>query len=71
MPMEKVSVTLPTELVEEAKARAGEGGLSRFLAESLEQRIRNIKLLEAVAQFEAEYGVLDDGALERAKEWLP
>ena len=71
MPMEKVSVTLPTALVEEAKARAGEGGLSRFLADSLEQRIRSMNLLDAVAQFEAEYGVLDDDSLERAKKWLP
>ena len=71
MPMEKVSVTLPTELVEEAKARAGEGGLSRFLADSLEQRIRSLNLLEAVAQFEADYGVLDEATLAQARKWLP
>ncbi|HLQ34545.1 MAG TPA: hypothetical protein VK457_17820 [Chloroflexota bacterium] len=71
MAMEKVSVTLPAELVEEAKARAGEGGLSRFLAESLEQRIRGLKLLEAVEQFEAQYGAVDPETVEQAKQWLP
>ena len=71
MAMEKVSVTLPAELVEEAKARAGEGGLSRFLAESLEQRIRSLKLLEAVGEFEVQYGALDEKTLKRAKQWLP
>ena len=71
MAMDKVSVTLPRELAEEAKARAGEGGLSRFVAESLEARLRSLKLLEAVDAFEAQYGAIDDETLERARKWLP
>lgn len=69
--MEKVSVTLPAELVDEAKSLAGEGGFSRFVAYSLAQRLRSMKLLEAVKEFEARYGNLDDQTVGEARGWLP
>lgn len=69
--MEKVSVTIPSELVQAAKDLAGEGGLSRFVSESVEQRIRTLRLLEAINEFEAQYGEVDEQTREQARRWLP
>jgi len=71
MAMEKVSVTLPTKLVEEARCVAGEGGLSRFIAESLEEHLRHRWLWEAIHEFERQYGPITDEEREAAREWLP
>ncbi|MFI5269114.1 MAG: CopG family transcriptional regulator [Chloroflexota bacterium] len=71
MPMEKVSVTLPKKLLEQARCVAGAGGLSRFVAESLEGHLRHRFLAEAIAEWEKQYGPITDEELERASEWLP
>ncbi|HLG70173.1 MAG TPA: hypothetical protein VK009_07085 [Chloroflexota bacterium] len=71
MAMEKVSVTLPAELVAQARALAGAGGLSRFVAESLERNLRRAKLQEAIEEWEREYGPIEPEILEEMKQWLP
>ena len=71
MAMQKVSVTLPKELVDEARCIAGEGGLSRFVAESVEKNLKRHFLEEAIREWEKQYGPITDEELERAKEWLP
>jgi hypothetical protein len=56
MATEKVSVTLDVNLVEQARAAAGEGGLSAFLNTALARELQRARLTELLHEFEAEHG---------------
>jgi hypothetical protein len=68
--VQKVSVSLPSELTEAIRARTGAGGFSRYVAEAAQQRIRHELLGELLDELEAEYGPVDEaGVREALKEW--
>ena len=68
--VEKVSVSLPNELIQAIRARAGAGGFSRYVAEAAQERIRLDLLDDLSAELEAEYGPIDEtGVREAMKEW--
>jgi Arc/MetJ-type ribon-helix-helix transcriptional regulator len=68
--VEKVSVSLPSELTEAIRARTGAGGFSRYVAEAIQERIRLDLLDDLSAELEAEYGPIDEeGVREAMKEW--
>jgi Arc/MetJ-type ribon-helix-helix transcriptional regulator len=68
--VEKVSVSLPGELIEAIRARTGVGGFSRYVAEAVQERIRLDLLDDLSAELEAEYGPIDEeGVREAMKEW--
>ena len=63
----KVSVTLDEGLVVETKSRVGERGLSRFLNETLEQRLQRLRIMEMIRQFEEEDGPIPDDVWAEAE----
>jgi Arc/MetJ-type ribon-helix-helix transcriptional regulator len=68
--VEKVSVSLPSELTEAIRARTGAGGFSRYVAEAIQERLRLDLLDDLSAELEAEYGPIDEeGVREAMKEW--
>ena len=68
--VEKVSVSLPSELIQAIRARTGAGGFSRYVAEAVQEHIRLDLLDDLSAELEAEYGPIDeDGVREAMKEW--
>lgn len=68
--VQKVSVSLPSELTEAIRARTGAGGFSRYVTEAVQQRIRHELLGELLDELEAEYGPIDEeGVREAMKEW--
>ena len=68
--VEKVSVSLPSELTEAIRARTGAGGFSRYVAEAIQNRIRHDLLGDLLDELEAEYGPIDEaGVREAMKEW--
>jgi hypothetical protein len=68
--VEKVSVSLPSELIQATRARTGAGGFSRYVAEAIQERIRLDLLDDLSAEMEAEYGPIDEeGVREAMKEW--
>lgn len=68
--VEKVSVSLPRELVEAIRLRTGAGGFSRYVAEAIQERLRLDLLDDLSAELAAEYGPIDDeGVREAMKEW--
>ncbi|MDE3077289.1 MAG: hypothetical protein KGJ86_17880 [Chloroflexota bacterium] len=66
MAVKKISVSLPEELVEEAKQLVGSGGMSGLLAESLERELRSRRLKEAFDWFDKQYGSPGQDDIERA-----
>jgi Arc/MetJ-type ribon-helix-helix transcriptional regulator len=68
--VEKVSVSLPSELIQAIRARTGAGGFSRYVSDAVQDRIRHDLLGDLLDELEAEYGPIDEaGVKEAMKEW--
>jgi hypothetical protein len=70
MKVQKVSLTLPSDLLEEARGYAPEGNLSAYVAEGLRQRVQSDRLARYLREIDAECGPLTDEEIESARrEW--
>jgi Arc/MetJ-type ribon-helix-helix transcriptional regulator len=68
--VEKVSVSLPSELIQAIRNRTGTGGFSRYVAEAIQERVRLDLLDDLSAELEAEYGPIgEEGVREAMKAW--
>jgi Arc/MetJ-type ribon-helix-helix transcriptional regulator len=66
----KVSVSMPEELAEAVRTRTGTGGFSRYVTDAVQEQIRQDLLDDLAADFEAEYGPIDEDLVEQARrEW--
>jgi hypothetical protein len=67
----KVSVTLPTSLLERIKAKVGDRGVSRYVAHALESEERRDALRSWLAAQDAEFGPIPPDVMEEVRrEWL-
>jgi len=67
----KVSVTLPTSLVERIKTRVGARGVSRYIAHALEAEERREALRAWLTEQDLEYGPLPADVMAQVRgEWL-
>ena len=67
----KISITLPTPLLERIKARVGARGLSGYIADALEAEERRAGLRQWLAEQETEFGPIPDSVLEETgRQWL-
>jgi len=70
MKVRKVSLTLPSDLVDEARGYAAEGSLSAYVTEGLRRRVLSDRLGRYVRELDAESGLLTREELEVARdEW--
>jgi hypothetical protein len=68
--VKKVSVSMPEELTEAVRARAGTGGFSRYVTEAVSREIRHDLLGELLDELDAEYGPVPEELIEQAgREW--
>jgi hypothetical protein len=66
----KVSVSMPEELTDAVRARTGVGGFSRYVTDAVQEQVRLDLLDDLAAEFEAEYGPVDEELVEQAmREW--
>jgi hypothetical protein len=68
---EKVSVTLPRELVASARRRAGSGGFSAYLAEGLRLAEHMADLDEFLTAREAAHGPIPDDLMQEVRKAWP
>jgi hypothetical protein len=66
-----VSATLDAERVQEARARAGSGGLSKYLDEALALRLQHDRLADLEHELEGEFGPIPEDSRRRiaAMKW--
>jgi hypothetical protein len=64
--IEKISISLPAELVAEARTYAG-GNLSAYVADSLRRRILADRLGTYLDELDAEFGALTEDELAEAR----
>jgi hypothetical protein len=68
--VQKVSVSMPSELVEAIRAETGAGGFSRYVTDAAQRRLRREGLRRLLDELEAEYGPVDEAGVQEAmKEW--
>jgi hypothetical protein len=67
----KVSVSMPEELADAVRARAGTGGFSRYVSEAVEREIRHERLGELLDELEAEYGPVPPVVREQTRRMWP
>lgn len=58
--MPRLTVTLPADLVEEVQARAERGNASSWIAPAVAERLARERLSAAIAEYDAEAGVITD-----------
>lgn len=72
--MPRLTVTLPGDLVEEVRARAGRGGVSSWIAQAAAERLGRERLAAAIAEYEADAGPITDQDIAAARArtaWPP
>lgn len=68
--VQKVSVSMPSDLVEAIRAETGTGGFSRYVTDAAQRRFRRDGLRKLLDELGAEYGPIDEeGVREAMKEW--
>jgi hypothetical protein len=70
MTSENVVVAFETELLDEARARVGEDGLSPFANEALRYYLQALRIRELEAEFAARYGPISDDMTARVSRAL-
>ena len=72
--MPRLTVTLPSDLLAEVRARAGRGGVSSWMAEAAADRLARERLAAAIAEYEAAAGSITDADIAAARArtaWRP
>lgn len=72
--MPRLTVTLPGDLVNEVRARAGRGGVSAWMAQAAAERLGRDRLAAAIAEYEADAGPITDEEIAAARTrtaWRP
>ncbi|HWD79510.1 MAG TPA: hypothetical protein VG497_11520 [Kribbella sp.] len=67
---DKLSVTIPTDLAEELRSRAGRGNVSAYVTQALVRQLEHDRLGDLLAELEEAHGPVTDEELARARaEW--
>jgi hypothetical protein len=68
--VQKVSVSMPEDLVAAVRERTGAGGFSRYVAEAVEEKLRLDHLNDLSAYLEAKYGPVPEEVIQEVlREW--
>ncbi|WP_081437904.1 hypothetical protein [Pseudofrankia asymbiotica] len=70
MPVTKVSLTLDSDLVREARERVGPRELSAYVNAALRQRLQHDRLTEFLTTADAEAGPVPEEDIEEARRWF-
>lgn len=66
----KYSITMPTDVAEEARALSGSSGLSAYVSAAVARQIERDKLSKMIAVAEAEHGPITEEEIRAQTEQL-
>jgi hypothetical protein len=66
-PTVKLSITMPRDIADAARARSGTGGLSAYVAAAVARQVERDNLNELIAVAEAEHGPITDEEVAAAR----
>lgn len=67
MKTEKISLSLPKDLLAEARRRVPDGNLSAYVADGLRRRILSDRQAQYLAELDVEFGPLTEDEIEAAR----
>lgn len=67
MAVAKVSLSIDTDLLAEARTRAGRRELSAYVTHAVRRQLQHDRLAELLAEMEAESGPIPDDVMEEAR----
>jgi Arc/MetJ-type ribon-helix-helix transcriptional regulator len=67
----KVSVSMPEELTETVRSRTGAGGFSRYVADAVQERVRQDLLDELTAELLTEFGPVPEEIRQQTRRTWP
>jgi hypothetical protein len=67
----KVSISMPTELADLVRARAGAGGFSRYVSDAVQERIKHDLLGDLLDELETEHGPVPAEVREQTRQMWP
>jgi Arc/MetJ-type ribon-helix-helix transcriptional regulator len=68
--VQKVSVSMPEDLVAAVRERTGAGGFSRYVSEAVEEKLRLDRLDDLSAYLEEKYGPVPEELIQEVlREW--
>jgi Arc/MetJ family transcription regulator len=68
MAVSKVSLSIDEDVLAEARERAGRRELSSYVNEALRHQLQHDRLLELLAEMDAEAGPIPDDVMEQARK---
>jgi Arc/MetJ-type ribon-helix-helix transcriptional regulator len=68
---QKVSVSMPAELLELVRARVGPGEFSRYVTEAVQARIQHDLLGDLLDELESEHGPVPEEVREQTRQMWP
>ncbi|MBI3205426.1 MAG: CopG family transcriptional regulator [Myxococcales bacterium] len=69
--VEKVSLSLDSAILDEARKVAGRRGLSALVNDALRLRLQHERLRRLLAELDGEYGPVPEAELQRARKAWP
>lgn len=72
--MPRLTVTLPGDLLDAVREQAGRGQVSSWIAQAAAERLGRERLAAALADYEAEHGVITDADIAASRQrtaWSP
>jgi hypothetical protein len=66
-PTEKLSITMPRDIADAARARSGTGGLSAYVAAAVARQVERDNLNDLIAVAEAGHGPITDEEIAAAR----
>jgi hypothetical protein len=69
--VQKISVSMPTDLADLVRARTGAGGFSRYVTEAVQEQIRHDVLGDLLDELEQEYGPVPAEVREQTRRMWP
>jgi hypothetical protein len=64
---QKISITMPRDIADAARARSGASGLSAYVAAAVARQIERDNLNDLIAVAEAEHGPITDEEIDAAR----
>jgi hypothetical protein len=67
---ERITITVPTDVLEELRREVGPGEVSGFVAEAIRERLKVDRVKELLAWLDEQYGPVPEDVKAEVDEWI-
>jgi hypothetical protein len=67
---ERITITVPTDVLDELRREVGPGAVSAFVAEAIRERLKVDRVKELLAWLDERYGPVPEDVKAEVDEWI-